>query len=208
MLTVYFVRHGQSRDNLERVHQGSKTPLSSLGKDQAEKIAQRLSKHEIDHIFASPQKRAKETAITISKHLKKPIEYWGDIKEMPNPTELVGLHYRHPKAQKIRKVIKKHELQPDWKYSDEESFNETKRRAIQVLKRLEKFRHDQTVVCVSHGSIMKLLMCLIIFGEKLTPLTFVNFQNGVKTNNTGLTKCIFSEKWGWSLITWNDSSHL
>lgn len=208
MLTVYFVRHGQSRDNRQRVHQGSKTPLSDMGKDQAKRVAARLKKHKIDTIYASPHKRASETAIEIGKSLGKPVEYWGDIKEMPNPTELIGLYFKHPKAERIRKVIRKHEHKADWKYSDEESFNETKKRAIEVLTKLERNHKYGNVVCVSHGSIMKLLMCLIIFGEDVTPDTFLDFQNHVKTNNTGITKCIFNKRFGWAMIHWNDSSHL
>ena len=208
MLTVYFVRHGQSRGNVDRVHQGSKSPLSPLGKKQAKRIATRLLKHNIDHIYASPYKRAKETAIEISKSLKRPIHYWGEIKEMPNPSELVDLHYKHPRAEKIRNVIRKHEHMANWKYSDEESFNETKKRAIKVLTHLEKSHKTQNIVCVSHGSIIKLMMCLIIFGEGIGPEVFRDYQNNVKTNNTGVTKCIYNKRFGWSMITWNDSSHL
>jgi len=208
MLTVYFVRHGQSKDNKKRVHQGSKSPLSYFGKKQAKRVAERLKKLDINHIYASPHRRAKETAMEISKSLRRPIEYWGDIKEMPNPTELVGLHFRHPRAERIRNVIRKHELMADWKYSNEESFNETKARAIKVLMHLEKSHKTQNIVCVSHGSIIKLMMCLIIFGEGIGPEVFRDFQNNVKTNNTGVTKCIYNKKFGWSMIHWNDSSHL
>ena len=47
------VRHGESEDNREHVHQGWRSRLTPLGKRQAELLAQRLAKEEINIVYAS-----------------------------------------------------------------------------------------------------------------------------------------------------------
>ena len=69
---IILVRHGESIANAEGVSQGNKdewidTHLSKKGKEQADKVAQRLKNEKIDIIYSSDLKRAKETAEAINK---------------------------------------------------------------------------------------------------------------------------------------------
>ncbi|KAI0354895.1 phosphoglycerate mutase-like protein [Trametes cingulata] len=58
-VTVTFIRHGESTDNLRSVWAGWKdAPLSNHGMNQAKALGQSLSKTRIDAIYASPLKRA------------------------------------------------------------------------------------------------------------------------------------------------------
>jgi broad specificity phosphatase PhoE len=63
---VYFVRHGQSEDNVAPVFQSPDSPLSAVGRQQAERIAARVAKLSFDVLLASPYRRAHETAAVIS----------------------------------------------------------------------------------------------------------------------------------------------
>lgn len=61
--TLIFVRHGQSRANLERVFAGhTDIPLTELGKRQAERTADFLREYPIEKIYASDLLRAMQTA--------------------------------------------------------------------------------------------------------------------------------------------------
>lgn len=208
MLTIYLVRHGQSRDNFKQIHQGDKTPLSSYGRNQAKRVAKRMRKHKIDKIYASPQKRAKETALAISRSLNKPIEYWGEIKEVSNPSEMVGLSFKTQKSRDIRKTKKEREVDPNWRYSDEENFNDQKKRGLAVLRHIEKEHQGQNILCVSHGTIVKLLLSLLIYGEDLKAKEFYAIRDTIKISNTGLTKCRYFDKDGWKVFSINDVAHL
>jgi len=212
MATVYFVRHGQSKDNIARVHQGFKSPLTSLGKKQARIVANRLKKLHIDVIYASPFIRAKQTAQIISEVLKKPIEFWEDIQEIPNPTELVGQYYKTKRAKRIRKIKKEKEIDPNWKYSDEESFNEQKQRGLKVLKHIEEKHKNQVVVCVSHGTLVRIILALIVFGEDLKTKEYHAIRDTLKIGNTGITKCRYFDKGdfkdGWKIFSVNDMPYL
>ncbi len=60
---IWLVRHADVYDQLEEV---SDPPLSPLGHQQAERLAQRLKLVEIDAIYSSPLRRALQTAAVLS----------------------------------------------------------------------------------------------------------------------------------------------
>ncbi|KAJ6627796.1 phosphoglycerate mutase [Mycena sp. CBHHK59/15] len=62
MLTVTFIRHGESEDNLKGIWAGWKdAPLSKLGRKQAHALGQTFSNTRIDYIYASDLLRAHAT---------------------------------------------------------------------------------------------------------------------------------------------------
>jgi probable phosphoglycerate mutase len=68
---IYFVRHGQSQANVDKVFAGPHlfAPLTVFGRKQAEEEGRRMldEKIHIDHIIASPIERAHETAQIIAR---------------------------------------------------------------------------------------------------------------------------------------------
>ncbi|KIY67402.1 phosphoglycerate mutase-like protein [Cylindrobasidium torrendii FP15055 ss-10] len=66
MLTVTFIRHGQSLDNPRGVWGGWKdAPLSPLGERQAAALGEHLSSTRFDYIYASTLSRAKHTGLAV-----------------------------------------------------------------------------------------------------------------------------------------------
>ncbi|KAF9480584.1 phosphoglycerate mutase-like protein [Pholiota conissans] len=73
MITVTFIRHGESEDNLRAVWAGWKdAPLSELGQKQANALGHYLSTTRITHIYASPLNRAHTTAKFVHHHQLHP----------------------------------------------------------------------------------------------------------------------------------------
>ncbi len=71
---LYLVRHGQSAGNAEGRFGGhGPTPLSELGKEQAERTAKHLAKEGVSRIYASDLHRAVETAEYLSKLTDIPV---------------------------------------------------------------------------------------------------------------------------------------
>ncbi|MBA1392752.1 histidine phosphatase family protein, partial [Lactobacillus sp. XV13L] len=64
MLNVYIVRHGQTDTNKTDAINGSRTnlPLNETGIKQAEALRDSFDLGKIDYVYASPLKRAKQTA--------------------------------------------------------------------------------------------------------------------------------------------------
>lgn len=86
MRNVYVVTHAQSLHHVEgRVGGWYDTPLTDLGREQAEKTG-RFLKSAIDstdvRLFSSNLKRAAETAEIIGRHLQKPVTLDPRLREM------------------------------------------------------------------------------------------------------------------------------
>lgn len=74
MSKLILVRHGQSTWNIERRIQGTlDPPLSDEGRQQAEALARRLRGLQVAAIYASPRRRAFETAEIVARRLNRPV---------------------------------------------------------------------------------------------------------------------------------------
>lgn len=207
-MNVYFIRHGEAGGNLNRTHQGADDTLTKKGRIQVKALSKRLKKFPIDFIFSSPYLRARQTAELISKELDLKVEYWDDLKERKRPSEVEGLSYDHPEAIEISRITKEKQINADWRYSDDESYNDLLKRAKAVERRLLKKHINQNVLCVSHIGILMIIVLQLILKHKLTPKVFWQFYHHSKHGNTGITHIEYSDINGWRLVSWNDASHL
>lgn len=162
----------------------------------------------ISAICASPYLRAKQSAEIISKTLSLSIRYIDELKERKRPSEIEGLEYDDTLAKNINLITKQKQASTDWKYSDDESYNEILSRAIIMEEFLISHYSNQNIICVTHVAIMTLIVLHCILDEKLTPEIYWNFYHRAQHNNAGITKLEHSESSGWRLITWNDTNHL
>lgn len=206
-MILYLVRHGESLANKNLFHHKPETPLSKNGVEQAKIVAERLKNIEVDFIYSSPLKRAKQTAEIISKRKNLSVEFWENLREIRVPSQVWGKSLDDKETAKIDEQSLQSFIMGD-RYSDEETFEELSARGQSVLDHLLKEHKDQKVLCVSHGTMTKMIVAKILFGNKLTPKIFVFLRKHLWAKNTGITICEYTEKYGWALNTWNDSSHL
>jgi broad specificity phosphatase PhoE len=70
-MPLYFLRHGQSQANINGLFAGQKenSPLTDLGKQQAQAAGEALQNANIGKIVSSPLKRTQETAAIVAKSL-------------------------------------------------------------------------------------------------------------------------------------------
>lgn len=206
MKRVYFVRHGESEANVSPVDIGHDTPLTIEGERQALEIAKRFAKIDVDVLIVSPLLRTRETARMINEVLKKPLEYHEYFVEKRQPSGGLGsLQKRHHDLMAL-----KHFFDPTWKESDEDSFEEIKNRALAALDYLIK-RPEESILVVTHGWFLKLLIAVQLFGNSLTVDEYRRMWAYLGTKNTGLTLTEYDPdniNRGWRLITWNDHAHL
>lgn len=207
-MLIYFVRHAESEGNKGGYHHLPETPLTDTGIKQAKVLAKRLRNLHFDLIYTSTHLRAKLTADIINEELKVPVEYWEDLVEMKTPTEIRGKKIEDEEVEKIKKIIRDKASTGDFRYSDEETPNEMIKRIDKVLKHLETKHGNQTVLCVSHCTAIKTVVARIIFGDELTPDIFLKVKHHLFAQNTGITICEKSDKYGWTVNTWNDMSHV
>ena len=82
-MRIYIVRHGETKENKERIFQGHLPgDLSKKGIKESQKLKDYFKKITLDHIFCSDLKRAKDTLKEILKfHPQVPVTYTKILRE-------------------------------------------------------------------------------------------------------------------------------
>ena len=208
---VYFVRHGQSADNVAPVFQSPDSPLNERGKRQAESIAQRVSKLSFDALIASPFERAKQTAEAIARVTDKKAVYSELFVGRVKPTYINGKPYTDEKANGLWREWQKSLYMPGMRAEDGENFDDLVARADKALAFLQN-RPEQSLVVVTHGYFLQTIVARVLLGELLSGEIFRNIQRTAAMENTGMTvlqyRERFEEKPAWRLWIYNDHAHL
>lgn len=208
---VYLVRHGESIGNATRVFQPASYPLSDKGKEQAEKIAERIANISFETLIASPMVRSKETAEAISKATGKQPEFSDLFAEFAKPTSLEGKSYDDPDADRLWREWQ------DTLYTPKSSQVEDGENYEDIIERIEaaldllKSRPEKELVVVTHSFFMRSLIAHVLFAGLLTPETLGSFLSQTMLVNTGLSVLRYGalfDKITWRLSIYNDHAHL
>lgn len=206
-MNIYLIRHGQTIHNQSSIHQYSTTPLSELGRQQAEQLAQRLVLAKIDKMYASPMIRAQDTAKAIGEKTGIEIFTLQDLHEYKKPSIFEGKSHADPSLEAIKTDIQQNSHKKDWHHSDEENFFDIQARAERVLALMEQ-ETVEDILLVTHSYFITMLTCVILMREKLSPDMFLSLKDRLHFSNTGISHCVFKPSQGWRIETLNDSTHL
>jgi phosphoserine phosphatase len=155
---IYLTRHGQTEWNLQMRYQGSgDSPLTELGKQQAQRLSDHLASIHFDKIISSPAGRAMHTAEIIKSNRQVELivseafaeinlgpwegKYYQDIEL--EQTELYQAFWKAP-----------HLYKPGYG----ESFAEVEGRTFFALKELVRTNPGKTILVVSHSVALKSLL--------------------------------------------------
>ena len=162
MSRLLLVRHGSTDLNSARRFQGhSDIELSTDGYTQVERLRDRLAAEKIDFIYSSDLKRALATAKVISSRHKVEVITCSELREI-NYGNVEGLTFeeigrRYPEVA---------EQCTNWsvqlQFPGGEGFNELKERVNKFLDRLKQHAPEQTILIVSHGGPLRLLVCRLL----------------------------------------------
>ena len=156
MTTFFFVRHAVTSHTGHRL--SGRLPgihLSREGRSQAEAVAASLEKVRFDAIYSSPIDRTMETAKAIAA------VQGARVKARRNLSEVEFGKWTN----KTFKVLVKNKLWPiiqRWpsgaRFPEGESFLEVQHRAVGEVESLRTKHPKQTVCCVSHADVIKLIV--------------------------------------------------
>ena len=157
MADIYLVRHGQNEDNLEGILNGHRDrPLTELGREQAHAVAQKLTDNGIQVVYASPLKRAHETATIIAETLGLDVQVDPDLIERDFGVltgQPVASILKLPEEQVLRTEGVNYFLEAD----GSEDFPTLYMRAQRVLERVRRDHPSEHVLLVCHGDIGKMV---------------------------------------------------
>lgn len=209
--SVYVVRHGESEANVVRIYQGSDSPLSEKGTQQAEFVAQRTRTLNAEVILSSPFPRALDTARAIERATGLPLEVHDLLRELLPPSALIGVPYESPEGQVYMRERILHHGDPDYRYGDEETFRELHERACTLLDLFER-RPEHTLLVVTHAGFLRIIMSAMMTDK--TPDTHIagSLMRFLAPTNTGISVFTFDpddvQRSPWRMVTFNDSAHL
>ncbi len=206
----YLVRHGETILNAEHIRQGPDGGLSENGKHQTERVGRYLARFPIKRIIASPYERTRETADIINQYLKVPIIYSALFEERRNPSEIVGKPADDPEVVPIVDQIDRAYHDDAYRFSDEENFEDLKKRARRALAYLS-YQHKRDVCVVTHSIFLKMFVAYLLYRKRLHAADYVKLSFFNASDNAGITICefhpwkIFSATRGWEVIRYNET---
>ena len=213
-MKIYFVRHGEVESNVERrPYQESTEPLNDRGRAQAAFVAKRFATIDIDGVLSSTMTRAHDTALAIAGVTGHEVITTDLLCERRRPSDLKGLRETDPKAIAVGKELTSHLDDLDYRYSDEETFAESRERAQKAIDFIVNAGFERVAVA-THGAFLKIMLGTMFLGEEFTHRMFLKFYYFLTASNTGITmvESLQGERADgrspWRLLTLNDYAHL
>ena len=152
--TFYFVRHGESEANAQQRFAGqTDSPLTDLGRLQAETVARALTAVRFDRIVSSDLSRARDTAVAIARPQGLRVETFRELREV-DMGEAAGRDFED---------ARKH---PDWspeygnflQWPGGESLEQAVARMTGLIDRLIHESPGATICVVGHGGTTRILI--------------------------------------------------
>jgi alpha-ribazole phosphatase len=158
-MRLYLVRHGETDWNAAQRYQGqSDVPLNHTGIQQARKIAGRLSKEKIGAIYSSDLKRATETAKQIAQPHKLKVTSDVRWREL-SFGDWEGLTYPEIQAKAPDEVALWQSDSTQCAPPRGETLTQLTERVLSAFNELRALYAEQTVLIISHGGPLQILLC-------------------------------------------------
>jgi len=165
--SIIFLRHGQAKNNLERILTGRTpgVPLTEKGIDQAEKAAKFLEHMNISAIYSSPIERAKHTAEIVGKHNSLDVTIDDRLIEL-DMGKFTGVPYDEIFNSHGNVFMKFYNGELEIAHNGVETFSEVKKRILGIVDHVIENHPDQNVVLVTHMDPIKAMLSTVV---DLTP---------------------------------------
>jgi probable phosphoglycerate mutase len=201
MLTeLILVRHGETHWNREGRIQGHRdTPLSPLGRRQAEALAARLRAVEFSALYSSDLKRAAETAACIAAASGQGIQTDPRLRER-NLGLFEGLTGAQAEARYPDAYRRYREGDPAYSIPDGESLEQRHERALDCLQEIARRHRGGRAVVVTHGGVLDSAFRHTLGLALGAPRRF-------SLLNASINRVAAADE-SWRLIAWGDTGHL
>lgn len=200
MLRLILIRHGVTEWNATGRYQGqTDIPLNAEGRRQAAAVAQRLAQIPVDAVYTSDLCRAAETARAIAAPHGLEARQDPRLREM-NFGVWQGLSYQQiaeqaPEALAAWNADRVHLAPPGG-----ESLAKLAARTLDSLAEIQAAYPEGTVIVVSHGGTVRVILCGLL-GHPLA--TYWQFE----VYNTAVSEIELRDR-GPVVVRWNDAHHL
>ncbi|EIM22515.1 phosphoglycerate mutase-like protein [Wallemia mellicola CBS 633.66] len=197
MLTIEFIRHGETEYNITGRVQGQlDIPLNDNGRLQSTLLANRFRGAKFDILYTSDLSRTYETAtILASHHTSTKL-----VKDARLRERSFGKYQGHTLSREER----------HGHLEGVESLDEMYTRCLdfydEIIKPLSQLPGDKAIAVVSHGALLSVFLRQVLLNKMQFKLA-----EGVKPSslsNTSVTKAIMNSNNQGYLLSWSDDAHL
>jgi broad specificity phosphatase PhoE len=197
---LLLVRHGVTDHNTNHRFAGyTDIELSDTGREQAGKLGERLAGEKIDAVFSSDLKRALATAQAVVNGHDVEIKQYPELREM-NYGAAEGMTFNELKKAYPDLAESIIHFNTGICFPEGETFMGFVSRSCGFLDMLKGYGEDKTVLVVSHGGVLKVLVC------DLLGIDHTHWPQ-IRVDNASLTIIdTYRERVILSLL--NDTSHL
>lgn len=197
---LILIRHGETLWNRERRMQGqTNTPLSDIGRAQAQALGQRMANHRFTALYSSDLARAWDTAAEVAKVSGHKIISEPRLRERTFGV-FEGLSYEEMTARYPAEHARFSTRDPDYAVPGGESPRQFFDRSLSCLEDIASAHPGETVVAVTHGMVLDTLYR----AARNMPL---NVKRDAPLLNASLNT-FRREPHAWIEVSWADVEHL
>lgn len=198
--TLIVIRHGETVWNREKRMQGTTdTPLSDVGRSQAQAVGRRLAGEDFSGLYASDLARARETASIIAGHTGQELVMDSRLRE-----RRFGIFEGLTAGEIEERFPEEHarfiSRDPDYEVPGGECARRFTERCLGCLSEIAGRHRGEGVVVVTHGLVLDALYRAahgLGHGER-RPVPLINASLNLFGYGAGT----------WRLLLWGDISHL
>ena len=160
---IIFLRHGQAKNNTERILAGRTggIPLTDTGIKQAEHTAQLLEHMNISAIYSSPIQRAKHTAEIVGKSNSLDVTTDDRLIEL-DMGKFTGMPYDEIFNSHGNVFMKFYNGELEIAHNGVETFTEVKKRILGIVEHVIEKHPNENVVLVTHMDPIKAMLSTIV----------------------------------------------
>ena len=160
---IIFLRHGQAKNNTERILAGRTegVPLTDVGIRQAEHTAELLEHMNISAIYSSPIQRAKHTAEIAGQHNSVDVIIDDRLIEL-DMGKFTGMPYDAIFNSHGNVFMKFYNGELEIAHNGVETFSQVKNRVLGLVDEIIENHSDENVVLVTHMDPIKAMLSTIV----------------------------------------------
>ena len=157
------MRHAQAKNNVDRVLAGRSDgiPLTDLGLQQAEKIANFLEPLKISAIYSSPIERALHTTEIVSNKLNLQYKVDHRLTEIEMGS-FSGMLYEEMFAKHGNIFLKFYQDNPLIEKSGVETFSNVKKRVLDMVNYCSQKHENENILLVTHMDPIKAMVSTVL----------------------------------------------
>ena len=153
MTTLLLARHGESDWNRSKRWQGfADRPLTDLGRQQAQELADRLDDTELDAVYSSDLQRARETAEAVARRRGLEVRTTADLREV-DVGSWSGLTRAEAEARFPDAYARWLKGSEGWE--DGESYDQLRDRVVKAIRHIAAGHEGGRVLVVAHGGTIR-----------------------------------------------------